>query len=440
MNYQQAWQFLDQLQLFKIKLGLGSMNQFLQRLENPQQNLNCIHIGGTNGKGSVGATLCSILSAAGSTVGLYTSPHLSSVRERFKIGNSYISKEDFARLISKIHAVLDGSQITYFECTTTLAMLWFAEQEVDFAIFEVGMGGRLDATNVIIPLLSIITNVSMDHEQYLGNTLALVAGEKAGIIKKNIPVISAAADDDSGRVIRQTCDEQQAHLFLFDRDFTGAYTTASKNLWQYTGMDGQVLRDLPIAMKGDYQISNSSLALAAIELLNRQDWIITEEQIRTGLAQTRWPGRLEYFRLNSKGRLVNDSAVGQRFLLDGAHNPAGVIALHHALTDFSYSRLLLVWGAMLDKDLQTTLQEIAPLADILIFTKPESDRAASPEQLQAILPDALRQKVICVNSVPAAIDQARTLAAGEDLICIAGSLYLVGAARQLLLGDLVADE
>ncbi|MCI5146351.1 MAG: bifunctional folylpolyglutamate synthase/dihydrofolate synthase, partial [Candidatus Electrothrix sp. AR3] len=146
MNYQQAWDFLDQLQFFKIKLGLDSMNQFLDRLGNPQKNLNCIHIGGTNGKGSVGATLCSILSIAGYKAGFYTSPHLSSVRERFRIGNTYISKEDFSRLISKIEEVLDGHQITYFECTTTLALLWFAEQEVDFALLEVGMGGRLDAT------------------------------------------------------------------------------------------------------------------------------------------------------------------------------------------------------------------------------------------------------------------------------------------------------
>ena len=204
MNYQEAWDFLDQLQFFKIKLGLDSMNRFLERLGNPHRDLQCIHVGGTNGKGSVGATLCSILTAAGYQTGFYTSPHLSSVRERFRIGNSYISKEDFARLISKIHTVLDGGQITYFECTTTLALLWFAEQKVDCAILEVGMGGRLDATNVVTPLLSLITNVSMDHEQYLGHTLAEVSAEKAGIIKQGIPVVSGAADDDSGRVIRQT--------------------------------------------------------------------------------------------------------------------------------------------------------------------------------------------------------------------------------------------
>ncbi|WP_417912244.1 bifunctional folylpolyglutamate synthase/dihydrofolate synthase, partial [Candidatus Electronema sp. TJ] len=190
MNYQQAQQFLDQLQLFKIKLGLDSMQHFLARLGDPQQQLRCVHIAGTNGKGSVGAALHSMLAAAGYKTGLYTSPHLSSVRERFQINGAYISKEDFARLAGRIESVLDGRQITYFECTTALALLWFAEQQTDFVVLEVGMGGRLDATNVITPLVSVITNVSMDHEQHLGDTLAKIAAEKAGIIKTGVPVVS----------------------------------------------------------------------------------------------------------------------------------------------------------------------------------------------------------------------------------------------------------
>ncbi len=434
MNYQQAWQFLDQLQFFKIKLGLDSMNRFLGRLDNPQQQLNCIHIGGTNGKGSVGATLCSILTAAGYTTGFYTSPHLSSVRERFRINDRYISRDDFARLISRIKAVLDGSQITYFEYTTTLAMLWFAEQEVDFAILEVGMGGRLDATNVISPLLSIITNVSMDHEQYLGDTLAEVAGEKAGIIKQDIPVISGVADDDSGRVIRQTCERLPAPLYLYDRDFTGlpekGQPEHDKNLWQFNGLDGQQFHNLPMAMTGQYQIGNGSLALAAVQLLNRQGYPVTEEQIRTGLANTRWPGRLESFFLDDRFH----------FLLDGAHNPAGVAALEESLAnDFNFQRLILIWGAMADKDLKSTLWTIAPLADTIIFTRPEAERSATAEQLQEVLPAALRDKALLTGSVEEAIDRAKELATEQDLICIGGSLYLIGAARELLVGGMVTD-
>ena len=440
MNYQQAWEFLDQLQFFKIKLGLDSMNRFLKRLDNPHHKLPCIHVGGTNGKGSVGSTLCSILSTAGYTTGFYTSPHLSSVRERFRIHNNYISKQDFARLISRIVDVLDGRQITYFECTTTLALLWFAEQKVDFAILEVGMGGRLDATNVVTPLLSIITNVSMDHEQYLGNTLSQVATEKAGIIKKKIPVVSAVADDDSGRIIEKFCHEQQAPLFLFDRDFKGSYTDRANSRWQYQGMDDLTLDDLPLAMKGSYQVSNASLALAAVQLLQRQGFKITDKHIRKGLTQTRWPGRLESFRLSIKSGLPDTPGDSLHFLLDGAHNPAGVTALKQALDDdFSYKRLFLIWGAMADKDLHTTLQVIAPLAETIIFTRPESERSATAKQLQTILPAAMQGKAVLSDSVREALDKARAEATTDDLICIAGSLYLVGAARQLLVGALTAD-
>jgi dihydrofolate synthase/folylpolyglutamate synthase len=440
MNYQQAWEFLDQLQFFKIKLGLDSMNRFLKQVDNPHRNLPCIHIGGTNGKGSVGATLCSILTTAGYSTGFYTSPHLSSVRERFKINNRYISKQDFARLISTIVHVLDGNQITYFECTTTLALLWFAEQKVDFAVMEVGMGGRLDATNVVTPLLSIITNVSMDHEQYLGDTLALVAMEKAGIIKDGIPVVSGVADDDSGRVIKQTCQDHQAPLFLYGRDFDGVRIDNDHDRWQYNGLNKVILADLPLAMKGNYQVSNASLALAAVQLLQSQGYTITKDHIRAGLTQTRWPGRLERFRLNKLNEIVDTRADSLQFLLDGAHNPAGVTALKHALEDdFSYTRLILVWGAMEDKDLQATLLEIAPLADNIIFTRPESERSATLDQLLETLPAAMQKKAVLSSSVKQSIDKARELATPDDLICIAGSLYLIGAARQLLVGELIPD-
>ena len=440
MNYQQAWQFLDQLQFFKIKLGLDSMNRFLERLGNPQHNLPCIHIGGTNGKGSVGATLCSILAESGCKTGLYTSPHLSSVRERFRINNSFISKQDFARLITRIVEVLGNDKITYFECTTTLALLWFAEQEVDFALLEVGMGGRLDATNVVTPLLSIITNVSMDHEQYLGDTLAQIAAEKAGIIKAGVPVISAAADDDSGTVIQQTCARQQAPLYLFGRDFNGLITDTDPCRWQYQGLDNRGFTDLPLAMKGSYQFTNASVALAAVQLLQNQGCQVSERDITAGLTRTRWPGRLEDFRLTSNGQLVETGDNGLQFLLDGAHNPAGVSALKQALAnDFSYTRLILIWGAMADKDLQTTLLEISSLADLIFFTRPDSERSATAEQLLAVLPGSMQSKVKLTDSVAEAVSAARTAAASDDLICIAGSLYLVGEARQLLLGDLVSD-
>ena len=440
MSYKQAWKFLDDLQFFKIKLGLDSMNTFLDRLGHPHHDLPCIHIGGTNGKGSVGATLSAILSAAGYKTGFYTSPHLSSVRERFAINGCYIPETDFARLISNIAEVLDGDQITYFECTTTLALLWFAEQNVDFAILEVGMGGRLDATNVVTPLLSIITNVSMDHEQYLGDTLEHVAREKAGIIKPGVAVVTGVAADDSRAVIAKQALDNKAPLYLYGQDFTAAADHKAPAAFDYTGINGQQLSNLPLAMKGHYQISNASLALAAVELLNNKGYTITEDDIATGLAHTRWPGRLESFRLTRDNVVTEDVENSFHFLLDGAHNPAGVAALKKALEDeFPRDRLILLWGAMADKDLPTTLAEISPLADVIIFTSPRSERSATGEQLKECLPTNLRLQVIMTDSVQQGIDKAKMIAGSEDLICIAGSLYLVGEARQILRGDLVEN-
>jgi len=215
MNYQEAWGFLDNLQFFKIKLGLESMSRFLDSVGNPHRNLRFVHVAGTNGKGSVSTTLQTILTRAGYKVGLYTSPHLSCVRERFRIDERFISEEAFARQASAIRAALGERQITYFEFATALALLWFAEEQVEVAILEVGMGGRLDATNIITPLVSIITNVSMDHEQYLGNTLAAVAFEKAGVIKPGVPVVAGLAADESLAVVTQVCEERQATLFCW---------------------------------------------------------------------------------------------------------------------------------------------------------------------------------------------------------------------------------
>jgi len=225
MHYNEAWSFLDNLQFFKIKLGLDSMTIFLDELDHPQQGMKCIHIAGTNGKGSVAVTLLTLLARAGYQVGLYTSPHLNSVRERFRINDTFISEKEFAEEATRIRNILDNRQITYFEFTTALAILWFKRRAVDIAILEVGLGGRLDATNVIEPLVSVITNVSMDHEAYLGNTLAEVAGEKGGIVKRGVPVVSGVEQNDfdrdgiGARVIADICHKQRAPLFQHGQDF-----------------------------------------------------------------------------------------------------------------------------------------------------------------------------------------------------------------------------
>ncbi len=436
MDYSQAWQYLDNLQFFKIKLGLDSMSAFLERVGNPHQQLAFVHVAGTNGKGSVAMNLLTILAGAGYRVGLFTSPHLSSVRERFRINEQFISEEAFAQHASQVRETLGEDQITYFEFTTALALLWFAAQKVDLVILEVGLGGRLDATNVVTPLVGVITNVSMDHEAYLGNTLAEVAFEKAGIIKAGVPLISGAAADVSREVVVRRCAELGAPLKLLGRDFS---YESNDDGWCYTGMQ-RSLGQLTCGMRGDYQKGNSSLALATIEVLGAHGFLVEDAVIHGQLPQVRWPGRLESFWQDDDGLVVQEGVVTARFhyLLDGAHNPAGMASLVSALQDgFNYDRLICVWGAMADKDIHTTLATIAPFCDVLIFTRPESERSATAEELEVALPGDFSGDVCSSGDVIAALGLARQRAVSGDLILVAGSLYLVGAARQHLLGELI---
>ena len=440
MNYQEAWSFLDNLQFFKIKLGLKSMTQFLDSLGRPQEDLRFVHVAGTNGKGSVSVTLLTILAAAGYKVGLYTSPHLSSVRERFRINNSCISEEEFARAAGRIKNILNGRQITYFEFTTAIAMLWFADMKTDLAILEVGMGGRLDATNVICPLTSIITNVSMDHETYLGNTLDAVASEKAGVIKTGVPVVSGAAHNVSLDVVEKTCLKRKAPLYLMGRDFSGVAEPDGSWIYRGIGDSGQVIKNLSCNLKGEYQIGNSAIALAGLEILSDSNFMVDETAIRQGLNQVKWPGRLEYFHLPEASSIRDGQKMAAQrcYLIDGAHNPAGVMSLKKALkTDFPFKNLVMVWASMADKDISKNLSIIAPLCRNIILTKPKGERSADPFRLREAIPEKYLDRAICIPSINKALDKAYELSSPDDLICIAGSLYLVGEARRLLLGEVI---
>ncbi len=442
MNYTQAWDYLDSLQFHKIKLGLDAMHSFMARVGNPEKSLKTVHVAGTNGKGSMSMTLMTILSKAGYRVGLYTSPHLSSVRERFRINDTFITESKFAELASRIRGVLGDDKITYFEFTTALAFLWFSEENPDMVVLETGLGGRLDATNIVSPLVAVITNVSMDHEAYLGDTISAVAFEKAGIIKPGVPVVSAVKEGAGLTEIVASCEKNRARLLLFGRDF-GAGLTAD-GLWQWLGnkdFSNSLYKGLRCSMKGGYQVENASLALAVLELLKTEGLKVSEACIRQGLASVHWPGRQEYFCLDRSSRKVvsetgNTGTVA--YLLDGAHNPAGVESLVATLKiECSHKRLILVWGAMTDKDLQKTLALIAPLADTIIFTKPVGERSAEPDELLANVPAGAKERCVIQPDVSIAIEKAEELAGGGDLILVAGSLYLIGAARTLLLGELV---
>jgi len=445
MNFQEAQTYLDDLQFHKIKLGLDSMRSFLARVGHPEQSLRYVHVAGTNGKGSVSVTLLTLLAGAGYRVGLYTSPHLSSVRERFRINDVYISAEKFAEIATRIREVLGAEKITYFEFTTALALLWFAESNLDLVILETGMGGRLDATNVIVPLVSVITNVTMDHEAYLGTTVAAVAAEKAGIVKASVPVISGLAEDEGLAVLARTCEEKNAPLYCYGQDFSASQ--GADHLWSWQPVANRLaacrLDSLRCSMHGSHQVVNASLALAVLALLQPHGFLLSHDAICSGLARVRWPGRLEHFCLDRQARTVSASgestgAAVVCYLLDGAHNPAGVESLVQTLRqEYEYRRLIVVWGAMLDKDLDNTLPLIAELAGVLLLTQPAGERAASPEQLLAHLDKTMQLRCECIVDVEQALLRAEVLAGDGDLIVVAGSLYLIGAARRFLVGELV---
>jgi dihydrofolate synthase/folylpolyglutamate synthase len=444
MDYKEAWSFLDDLQFFKIKLGLESMSAFLDNVGRPHESLKFIHIGGTNGKGSVAVNILSALAMEGYKVGLYTSPHLSSVRERFRINKSYISEEDFAAHATAIRDSRNGKQITYFEFTTALAMLWFAEQDVDIAIMEVGLGGRLDATNVITPLVSVITNVSMDHEAHLGTTLGDIAMEKAGIIKFGVPVVSGVASNESLHLVEGACLEKGSPLHLLGREFYPE--TESSTSWTYHNSRGRTLRGLSNGLAGTYQVDNAAIAVATLEILGEKGFPVKDQVVSLSLSEVRWPGRLESFclsepameKVNCEESDASDIDGVRHYLLDGAHNPAGVTCLIEYLEGRDDFRdLIMVWGSMSDKDYVPSLLRVAPFCKLLILTRADGERSALPEDLKTALPEYLHERAIVVENVEKAIEMARQVSDSSDLICISGSLYLVGVARHILLGSIV---
>lgn len=444
MDFLEATSYLNSLQLHKIKLGLDAMESFLEKVERPDKQLRFVHVAGTNGKGSVSVNIVSVLKSAGYHVGLFTSPHLSSVRERFRINDRYISEEDFSILATKVRDVLGEDMITYFEFTTAIALLWFARSNVDIVVLETGLGGRLDATNVVTPLVSIITNISMDHEAYLGNNLQSIAFEKAGIIKPGIPVVTGEKKDVCLAEIQKKCRECQSQLFVYGDDFYADNGVNERWRWKGGGqLEGVTYSNLLCGMRGDYQMSNSSLAICCLELLRNQGFIVTPNNVRDGLSSVAWPGRLEYIQINkmtreqiTKRAVSTDSAV--RYLLDGAHNPSGVESLVRTLNhEYEYNRLIIIWGAMEDKDLSLTLPPVAKLASVMILTKPQGERAANPSLLLNFLEEDQRESCHIEEDVGKSLALAEQLADNKDLVVVAGSLYLIGDVRSRLVGELV---
>ncbi len=421
-TYRESIDYLYGLQKFGIKLGLKNISELLRHLNNPHKSLRFVHVAGTNGKGSIAAMLSSILIKAGYTVGLYTSPHLVSFRERIRLNGRPIPKAEVIGLLKQIRArIKTGISPTYFEFTTCMAILYFAKKLVDIAILEVGMGGRLDATNVINPLVTVISNVSLEHEVYLGNSLISIAKEKAGIIKKGIEVVTAERKPKVLAVIEGFCRKSGCSLYRVGRDIRERRVKVNSNTFHYFGLDRH-LSNLEVGLQGKHQVVNASTALGVIEILMRKGYNVGNSAIYDGLKEVHWPGRLEVMR---KDPLV---------ILDGAHNPAAASSLRHTiLNEFHFDNLISVIGVMKDKNIKGILKRLVPLSDRVILTRPSCERAADPENMRKMAM-RFRKHMVISRKVDDAMRLALSLAHKRDLICVTGSLYTVGEARKFLKG------
>ena len=459
-----------------MNLGLKRVEALLKSLDNPQDKFPIIHVAGTNGKGSTSAMIASILVEAGYKAGLYTSPHLMRFNERIRINHREISDKKVAELVERIKERVKGQGSgvsgrkkhapcpvplapTFFEFTTAMAFLYFAEEKVDIAVMEVGLGGRLDATNVSKPLVSIITNIAKDHQALLGNRIKDIAFEKAGIIKKGSVLISGETKPAALKVLTAECKKRGAVFYRLNRDF---YVDEKKrrigeaekqlpdfpiprfpdSLMSYTSpfaFTGRrwFYQDLTINLLGRHQYLNAASALAALEVLEERGFYLTEFCIRKGLRNVSWPGRIE---IVSKRPLV---------ILDCAHNPAGAKVLKNALLDLRFaiddlrmknknnnskienrkSKMILVLGIMADKDIKGIVSKLAPLAHTVILTRPKTERASSLEILYKTI-KPYTSKVELVEDVADACRTAISMANADDMICISGSVFTVGEARE----------
>ena len=328
-------EYLAGLNVDAMHFGLAAITELLSRLGNPQKSYKTILIAGTNGKGSTAAMTASILCRAGYKVGLYTSPHLVDVRERIVVNGKKISRKEFGRIVGYVKDK-KKQYVTYFEFLTAAALVYFQRQKIDIAVLEVGLGGRLDATNVCNPLVSVITNIAFDHMDYLGNTLESITREKAGIVKRKGICVTAVKQEKVLEVLKNVCRQRQAKLCCLGSDIK--IKKQKNGSLNYRGLHRN-LKNLIIPLQGDHQLSNAALALATIEFIEKKGFSVDDTAIYAGLKNTHWEGRLEV--------LKNDPC----FILDGAHNPAGISALCRSLkNDFSYRRLILIFGALADKN------------------------------------------------------------------------------------------
>jgi dihydrofolate synthase/folylpolyglutamate synthase len=412
-------------------LKLDRMRALLELLGNPHRRVRIVHVAGSKGKGSTSAMVAAVLQAAGYRVGLFTSPHLVSVEERIAVDGVKIGRDELAALMSEIKSAVQryeersgADSPTFFEIVTALGFMHFVRRRVDVAVLEVGLGGRFDSTNVCSPLVSIITSISYDHTRQLGSTLDRIAGEKAGIVKPHVPVVSGATGPEASAVIAAKAREQGARLRQLGRDFRYHYQPAHVTAEKTEPARVQITtreREWPsmeLGLIGEHQAANAAVALAALEELCHQGFAIPEAAVRSGFARVRWPARMEVV---SRKPLI---------VIDCAHNVASIQALVDTLEQsFPATRRLLVFAGSNDKDLAGMLRVLPPhFAHVFLTCFQNSPRAVPPEQLMPFLPGSQPSKSAHPTAANA-LRAARIIAHPDDLICIAGSVFLAGELR-----------
>jgi dihydrofolate synthase/folylpolyglutamate synthase len=418
MTYEETLAWLYHLEVSRgWDLKLESVRDALSRLDSPQQAFPALHIAGTNGKGSTAAFAHSVLMRSGRRAGLFTSPHLSDFRERIRVGDERVSREAVIELVDEIRVRLAGSgvELTFFEFTTVMAFLHFARERVDASVIEVGLGGRLDATNVVVPRVAVVTTIGFDHERYLGSTLAAIAAEKAGIFKPAVPAVVGRVVGEALDVLLGVAAERRSPLRLLGRDFHAEIRAGG---FDYRG--GRTIRGLRPGLAGRFQVDNAAVAVAALE---DGGWLdeIQDDGVRSGIGGVIWPGRLEILR--ERPRLV----------VDGAHNPAGIAALADELAAIANGRPVhLVFGALADKRWAEMAVRLAGVVTDVVVVPVRERRSVAPARVAEVFRTLVPTRVEA--SATAAVDawlDDPTCAA--DVVLVAGSLFLVGEVRAHLL-------
>jgi len=444
MNYDEAIAYIKNTAKFGSKLGLERTEKILELLGNPHKKLKCIHIAGTNGKGSTTAMVTKILVEAGYSVGSYISPFIEEFEERMQINNKNITKGDLSDIITEVSKAVEKvvelgySNPTEFEIITCAGFLYFYKNNVDFVVVEVGIGGRLDSTNVITPILSIITSISLDHTQILGDTLDKIAYEKAGIIKEGIPVVMFPQQKQSEEVIERVCRERNCKLIKVPQN--SSLYLGKENLQQVaiTSMEGTVYTSnkaitqkmkiqtekdeytIELALLGKHQLLNCSVAVHAIEELIGQGVKINKDNILMGLRNVKWPARLEV--MNRKPLVV----------IDGAHNIDGIEKLTESIDMyFSYNKIILILGILADKQVEEMIKTIVPKVSRVITVTPHSDRAELSEELKVQV-EKYTTNCEAIENYEEAYEKALNYCEEEDLLLVSGSLYMVGDMRRII--------